>query len=71
MTNKESLVLFGKVFLVMILAMIAIISGAAVWNAAAVGAASAFYVVVSVLNFIAEGVGLYFLSKKVLFKKND
>lgn len=71
MTNKETLILFAKVLLVMILAMITIISGAAVWNAAAVGAASTFYVVVSVINFIAEGVGIYFLSRKVLFKKSE
>ena len=68
--NKETLKQFGKVFLMMILGMIAIISGAAVWNAAAVGAASGFYVVVSILNFIAEGVGLYFLGRK-LFKKKE
>ena len=70
MSNKETLKEFGKVVIILLLAMIAIISGAGVWNAAAAGAISTFYVVVSIINFIAEGVGIFFLGRK-LFKRKD
>ena len=68
--NKETLMTFGKVALMFFLGFLAIITGAFIWNAAAVGSASTFYVVVSVLNVIAEGVGMYFLGKKI-FKKGE
>ena len=64
-TNKKTLVNFLKVFSVMIFALIAIISGAAVWNAAAQGHMNGFYVAVSIINFIAEGVGIFFYQKAI------
>lgn len=70
MSNKETLKEFGKAVIILLLVMIAIISGAGVWNAAAVGAIGTFYVVVSIINFIAEGVGIFFLGRK-LFKRKD
>lgn len=70
MSNKETLKEFGKAVIILLLAMIAIISGAGVWNAAAAGAIGTFYVVVSIINFIVEGVGIFFLGRK-LFKRKD
>lgn len=70
MSNKETLKEFGKAVIILLLAIIAIISGAGVWNAAAAGAIGTFYVVVSIINFIAEGVGIFFLGRK-LFKRKD
>lgn len=63
--NKKTLVQFLKVFSVLILALIAIISGAGVWNAASKGALDGFYVVVSIINFIAEGVGIFFYQRAI------
>ena len=70
MSNKETLKEFGKAVIILLLAMIAIISGAGVWNAAAAGAIGTFYVVVSIINFIVEGVGIFFLGRK-FFKRKD
>ena len=70
MSNKETLKEFGKDVIILLLGMIAIISGACVWNAAAAGTIGTFYVVVFIINFIAEGVGIFFLCRK-LFKRKD
>ena len=68
-SNKARIVEFGKASALVLLGLIAIISGCGVWNAAAAGAVDAFYVVVSIINFICEGVGIYFLWRK-FFKGN-
>ena len=67
---KDIIKLVGKISLVAVLGVIALITGAAVWHAAAVGVINGFCVAVSVINFLAEGVALYFLGRK-LFKKKE
>lgn len=64
---NENIKMWLKVVAVMLLAMVAIVSNAGVWNANHEG----FVIGCSIVNFIAEGVGLYFFSKKVLFKKDE
>ena len=67
---------FFKIFLLGLLGMITIITCSGVWNgvyltkdlAENVGS---FYGWVAGLDFIASGVGLYFLGKKWVFKKED
>lgn len=68
MSNKETLIYTAKVFGVAVLGMIALITSAGVWNGVALGAIGGFYGVVAGLNLVAEGFGIYKLTK-VLFKK--
>ena len=65
MVNKDLLKLIGKIALVVILFAIILISGIAAWT----GTTSVFLIVVASLNAFLECTGLYFLSRKVLFKK--
>ncbi len=63
--NKKSLVKFLKVLSVFLLAAIAIITNVEIWNVASSGGTDGFHVVVAILNFIAEGVGVYFYQKAI------
>ena len=65
MVNKDLLKLIGKIALDVILFAIILISGIAAWT----GTASVFLIVVASLNTFLEGTGMYFLNRKVLFKK--
>lgn len=67
-SNKETMVKFGKVALVGLLGMIAIITSAGVWNGVHEGAIGSFYGWVAGINLIAEGFGIYKLAK-YFFKK--
>jgi uncharacterized membrane protein len=67
-SNKNTLIQFGKVALLLILGMIAIITSAGVWNGVAGGAIGSFYGWVAGINLIAEGFYIYLLYKK-LFPK--
>lgn len=67
-TNKETLIKFGKVAAVFAIALIAIMTHAAVWNATAVGACSGFICGVSVVNFILEGLAIYKLVREWVLK---
>lgn len=67
-SNKETLKQFGKVVLLFLLGMIAIITSAGVWNGVHAGAIGSFYGWVAGLNLVAEGFGIWSLYK-FLFKK--
>ena len=67
--NKETLITFGKVASLMLLAIVAIISAAGVWNAAALKAIGSFYGWVAGVNICAEGFGIYKLYKYLFSKK--
>lgn len=69
-SNKETLVHFGKVVILFLLGMIAIITSAGVWNGVHAGAIGSFYGWVAGLNLIAEGFGIWSLCK-FLFKKKE
>lgn len=63
-SNKESLLQFGKVAAMAVAGLIVIASNAAVWNACAAGVESGFIAGVAVVNFLLEGVGLFFIGRK-------
>ena len=65
MDNKDRLIKGLKVLSVFILAFIAIFSNVTLWNFAHDGYIHGFPVIVSVLNFIAEGLGIYFYQKAI------
>ena len=73
--NKDNMKTWLKVLLMLFLIACAIIPNVGIWNARTIPEAreviSGFVVFWSVVNFIAEGVGLYFFSKKILFKKEE
>ena len=71
-SNKKSLILFAKVVCVFLLALVIIISNAAVWNAFALGctAVDGFVLGVSIVNFLFEiGALVWVCIKKVFAKK--
>ena len=65
----DNLKQFAKVLAVFLIGFIIIITNVEIWNLASADQTDGFHVVVSVLNFLLEGVGLYYFGKKVLFKK--
>ena len=70
MSNKETLIEFGKVAAIGLLGFIAIIAACGVWNGVALGAINAFYGWVAGINLIAEGFGVYSLYKHLFTKKD-
>ena len=66
--NKETIVQFGRVALLIILCIVAIITSAGVWNGVASGVIDSFYGWVAGLNLILEGFYIYLLYQK-LFPK--
>ena len=69
--TKDIIKLVGKIALLVVLGLFALITGAALWHAAALGCVSGFCIAISVLNFLMEGVGLYFLGRKLFKKKAE
>ena len=69
-SNKKTLIEFGKVIVLFLIGMIAIITSAGVWNGVHAGAIGSFYGWVAGLNLIAEGFGVWSLWK-FLFKKPE
>lgn len=67
----DNLKKFAKVFAVFLIGFIIIITNVEIWNLASVGQTDGFHVVVSILNFVLEGCGLYYVGKNVLFKKTE
>ena len=70
-SNKENLIHWGKGVLVGLVAFIAIIAAAGVWNGTSSGNVDAFYGWVAAFNLIIEGVGVWSLYKKLFPKKVD
>lgn len=66
--NLASLKKFGKAMLIFVLALVTIVSNAAVWNAACGATIGGFEVGVSIVNFIAEGTLIALAVKKYLIK---
>ncbi len=64
--NLASLKKFGRALLIFVLALVAIISNAAVWNTACGATIGGFEVGVSIVNFIAEGTLIALAVKKYL-----
>ena len=60
-----------KVLFVVLLAFCAIIPNAEIWNMKAAGHTDGFHVVGSVLDFILEGILIFYFSKLFLFKKEQ
>lgn len=69
MDNKETLKRFGKVVLLVLVGFIALITSCGVWNGVAEGAIGSFYGWVAGINLVSEGVGTYFLYKKLFPRK--
>ena len=65
--NKEVLH-WLKVLLVVLLIACTIIPNAEIWNMATENYTDGFHVFVSILDFILEGVLIFYFSKLVLFK---
>lgn len=65
MTNKTKRA--AKIIFLFIFSLVAIISSAALWNAAALGtiAIGTFELVMSIVNFILEGCIVVYLTKKL------
>ena len=72
-SNKKSLILFAKVVCVFLLALVIIISNAAVWNAFALGCAAVdgFVLGVSIVNFLLETGALVWVCIKKVFAKKE
>lgn len=70
-SNKKSLLQFAKTLLVFVLGFVVLIPNVEIWNLASHGYTDVFHIVLSILNLIAGGTGLYFFGKKVLFKKTE
>ena len=68
-SNKQSLVHFLKVLLIFVLAMLTIVTSAGIWNTYAQSNIDGFYFLCSIINFVAEGILIYFFAKKVLLVK--
>lgn len=68
-SNKQSLVSFLKGLLIFVLAMLTIITSAGIWNTYAQSNIDGFYFWCSIINFVAEGILIYFFAKKVLLVK--
>lgn len=62
---------FLKAVLTAILIFIVIISNVSVWNAAAGASLTATAVTCSVINFVLEGIALYYFAKNFLFKSTE
>ena len=60
-----------KVLLVFLLAFCTIIPNSEVWNLASEGHTDTFHVIVSIIDFIAEGLLIFYFSKFFLFKKEN
>ena len=69
-SNKENLIHWGKGVLVGLVAFIAIIAAAGIWNGTSSGNVDAFYGWAAAFNLVIEGVGVWSLYKK-LFPKKD
>lgn len=65
MDNKDRIIKGLKVLSVFVLAFIAIFANMTLFNAAHDGYIHGFPVLISVLNFIAEGIGIYFYQKAI------
>ena len=70
-SNKQSLIQFGKVILLFVLGIIAIITASGVWNGVYAGAIDSFYGWVAGLNFVAEGFGVWSLWRYFFKKKEE
>lgn len=69
--NKKELIRFAKILVVVIVSLIALITNVEIWNVAAAGNTDGFHVVVSILNFLMEGVAIFFGTKKWLGKTEE
>lgn len=70
MDNKSRFLAFAKAAALIIWALVAIITAAGVWNAAAGAKPDGFVCTVAGINLIVNGVAIYF-AKKLLFKDNE
>jgi len=57
---------FIKVLVLFIFAMIVIMTHASVWNAVSKGCIEKFFVWPSLINFLIEGYGIYWIAKNKL-----
>lgn len=71
MDNKERIMDVAKAFLLMIMGFVALITNVDTWNMAYMGYTDGFHVVVSILNFMMEGLGIYWFARKILYKKTS
>ena len=69
--TKDIIKLVGKIALLVVLGLLALITGATVWSAAGLGCVNGFCLVVSVLNFLMEGACLYILGKWLFKEKTE
>ena len=63
------LTLVGKISAIVVLSLIALLTGAAVWHCAATGVLGVFWVVISVLNLGLSAFGIYKIARKLFPKK--
>lgn len=66
--NKQNLIKFAKIFCLVIVGFVALITNVEIWNLAAQHATDIFHIVLSAINILLEGAGIFFFSKW-LFKK--
>ena len=64
-SNKKTLVQFLKVLSVFLLGFVALITNVEIFNMAHAGHTDGFHVVLAIINFIAEGFGIYFYQKAI------
>lgn len=69
--NKKNLITGSKVLTLVIVAFVALITNVEIWNCFYNGDTDGFHLAVSIVNFIGEFIGIYFLAKKVLFKQME